>query len=183
MTNLTNYNYEFLTRSVRSASNKFCLHEIATRRKQNSHHLKAYFGWLDWKDNKPLRFPFKNKPEPVDASKPVRHFWAMAIYDYKDKQVKILEITQATIQKAIETYAKDQDWGSPTDYDLKINKTGQDKNTEYSVVASPKKPVNDEIKQAAKDRPMCLETLFKGGDPFTINNGEQTQYFLNDLPF
>ena len=144
---------------------------------------RPIIGWLDWKDNRPLRFPAKNKPEPVDPTKPVRHFWAMAVYDYKDKQVKILEITQATVQKAIETYAKDADWGSPTEYDLKINKTGQDKNTEYSVVASPKKPVAPEVIEAAKARPVNLEALYRGADPFSIVNGEQTQYILNDLPF
>lgn len=107
----------------------------------------------------------------------------MVVFDYSDQQIKILEITQATIQKAIETLAKDEDWGSPHQYDIKVNKTGQDKSTEYRVNPSPKKPVSEEIKKAAFDKPVNLEALYRNGDPFNIVNGEQTQLLINDLPF
>jgi len=144
---------------------------------------KPIIGWLDWKDNKPYRFRFNRKPEKPLADKPIRHFWAMVVFDYSDNQVKIFEVTQSTIQKAIEDLAKNEDWGSPHTYDLKISKKGQEKNTEYSVMPSPKKDLTPEIKQAAKDRPVHLDALFEGKDPFIITNGEQTQMIHETLSF
>jgi hypothetical protein len=145
---------------------------------------KPIIGWLDWKDKTPHRFTMKNKPEkPFDPSKPIRHFWAMLVFDYADKSIKILEITQNTIQKAIEHLAKDEDWGNPADYDIKVTKSGVEKATEYKVNPSPKKSLSDEIKEAAKAKPVNLEALYKGGDPFNIQNGEQTQLIFESLPF
>jgi len=76
---------------------------------------KPIIGWLDWKDKVPHRFGFKQKPEkPFDPSKPIKHFWAMIVFDYSDSQVKVLEITQQTIQKTIQDLAANEDWGSPS---------------------------------------------------------------------
>ena len=107
----------------------------------------------------------------------------MIVFDYADNQVKILEITQQTIQKTIQDLAANEDWGSPSEYDIKITRKGQEKQTEYTVMPSPKKPLTEEIKKAALDKPVNLDTLFKNGDPFTIVNGEQTQLIFQSLPF
>src|SRR5690606_20654859 len=61
---------------------------------------KPIIGWLDWKDNKPYRFRIKERPEKPMGDKPVRHFWAFIVWNYNAEAVQILEITQATIQKA-----------------------------------------------------------------------------------
>ena len=145
---------------------------------------KPIIGWLDWKDKVPHRFTYKAKPEkPFDPSKPIKHFWAMIVFDYSDSQVKILEITQQTIQKTIQDLAANEDWGSPSEYDIKITRKGQEKQTEYTVMPSPKKSISEEIKAAALAKPINLETLYKSGDPFTISNGEQTQLIFQTLPF
>lgn len=144
---------------------------------------KPIIGWLDWKDNKPYRFRFNRKPEKPMSDKPIRHFWALVVFDYNENAIKIWEVTQSTIQKAIEDLAKNEDWGSPHQYDIKITKKGQEKQTEYSVMPSPKKDLIAEIKQAAKDKPVHLEALYDGKDPFVINNGEQTQLIYETLPF
>lgn len=144
---------------------------------------KPIIGWLDWKDKVPHRFSFKNKPEKPLGDQAIKHFWAMVVFDYADQQVKILEITQSTIQKAIETLAKDEEWGNPAGYDIKVNKSGQDKQTEYRVNPSPKKAVSDEIKKAAKDKPVNLEALYRNADPFDVSNGEQTELIFASLPF
>lgn len=137
---------------------------------------RPVIGWVDWKDNKPMRFPFNKKPDaPVDPTKPIKHFWAMIVFDYTDDCVKIFEITQQTIQAAIDQLAKNEEWGSPTGYDIKITKKGQDKKTEYAVMPSPKKPLSEGIKTIAADKPINLDALLKGGDPFVITNGEQTR--------
>jgi hypothetical protein len=144
---------------------------------------KPIIGWIDWVDKTPMRYQYKQKPAKPAGDKPLKHFWAMIVFDYFDKQIKILEITQATIQKSIETLAKDDDWGDPSFYDIKVTKSGIDKETEYKVNPSPKKPISDEQKKAAFERPINLDALFKNGDPLDVSSGEQTQLIFEETPF
>lgn len=144
---------------------------------------KPIIGWLDWKDKVPHRFPFANKPKAPMGEQAIKHFWAMIVFDYADQGVKILEITQSTIQKAIADLAKDEEWGSPSQYDIKVGRKGQDLSTEYSVTPSPKKPLSKEIMDAAKAKPINLEALYTNSDPFNITSGEQTQLIFETLPF
>lgn len=145
---------------------------------------KPIIGWLDWKDKKPFRFPIKNKPDkPMEQGKSIKHFWAFVVFDYNDQSVKILEITQATIQKTISDLSKDEEWGAPFEYDIKVNRKGEDLNTEYTVTPSPKKTLSDEIKKAALEKPCYLEALFTGGDPWVISDSKVTELAFTDLPF
>lgn len=136
---------------------------------------KPILGWLDWKEKKPLRFRQHEKPEaPVDPAKPVKHFWAMVVYNYKMGKVQVLEITQASIQKAIQDYSKSEDWGNPMEYDINIIKKGEDKNTEYTIQAIPPKPLGEAIKVLYQSIGVInLDALYEGGDPFAMskNNG------------
>lgn len=127
---------------------------------------KPILGYLDWKDKKPLRFTMKNKPSPIDPLKPIKHFWAMVVFDYADQKIKVAEFTQSSIQKAIADLAKDADWGSPFEYDIKINRKGEGMETEYSVNPIPHKPISREAKEAFKNTPVNLNALFDGKDPF-----------------
>ena len=65
-------------------------------------------GWEGWKDKKPFRHEgqvCKIKPEDVDLNqngKPnINYFWDMAVWNYEDKRVQTLEITQKTIMKTL----------------------------------------------------------------------------------
>lgn len=124
-------------------------------------------GWIDWKDNKPIRYRYSDeKPEAFNESKPVKHFWAMIVWDYLDARVKILEITQATVRDSLMELIRDKDWGDPYHYDIKVIKSGEEKTTKYSVNPLPHKPVSYQIKDAFKAVPIDLEALFEGADPF-----------------
>lgn len=143
---------------------------------------KPIVGWLDWKDKKPYRFPMKAKPEkPLDKN-PIKHFWAFIVWNYNAQAIQILEITQQTIQTAIANLNKDEDWGPPFDYDLKINKKGKDLQTEYSVTPGQKKPIAPEIQKAALEKPCYLEALFSDADPWVVTD-KQTELAFTDLPF
>lgn len=142
---------------------------------------KPIIGWQDWKDKKPIRFRMSEKPKSsIDPKKPIKHFWAFVVFDYADKAVKILELTQKTIQEAIQNYSRDEEWGSPLNYDLKITRRGSGMETEYSTIASPAKPASEEIKQAYFEKgSINLDALYEGGDPF-----EQTTSVQNEnVPF
>lgn len=124
-------------------------------------------GWLDWKDNKPLRFPYDAKPEAaIDPKKPVKHFWAFIVWNYIEEKIQILEITQATLRNALQAYCEDADWGAPYFYDIKITKKGAAKDTEYSVTALPHKALGDHIQAAFNELPISLDALLLGADPF-----------------
>lgn len=144
---------------------------------------KPIVGWLDWQDKKPIRYHMNDKPEkPFDPKKPIKHFWGMLVWNYADEAVQILEVTQISVQSAIGNYAKDEDWGAPFEYDLKVTRTGQDLSTEYSVIASPKKPLSDAIKKAALDKPCYLDALFEGNDPWAVTE-KQTELAFTEMPF
>ncbi len=141
---------------------------------------KPIIGWVDWKEKKPYRFPMDAKPEKPLADKPIKHFWAFVVWNYNEQSVQILEVTQQTIQSAIRNLAKDEDWGDPWTYDIKITKKGKDLDTKYSVVPSPKKVIADDIQKAALEKPCYLEALFSGADPWVVAE-KQTEIEL--MPF
>lgn len=143
---------------------------------------KPIVGWLDWKDKKPFRFTMKNKPEKPLEKGPIKHFWAFIVWNYAVEAVQVLEVTQQTVQSAIGNLSKDEDWGAPFTYDLKITRKGKDLDTEYSVIASPKKDLPDDIKKAALDKPCNLEALYSGSDPWVVTD-KQTELSFMGLPF
>lgn len=144
---------------------------------------KPIIGWQDWtEDKKPVRFRFSEKPDrPINPKKAVKHFWAMIVYNYAAKDVNVLEITQATIQSAITNLIKDAEWGEPYNYDIKVTRSGEGMDTEYSVAPSPHKPLTQEIVDAYIAKPCSLEKLFNNGDPFETTVGDRLM--ASDLPF
>lgn len=136
---------------------------------------KPIIGWEDWTpEKKPIRFMPNEKPEkPIDPNRPVKHFWAMIVFNWFKNEIQILHITQRSIQTSIEQLAKDKDWGNPFNYDLKITRDGDGMETEYTVNPVPHKPVGEEVLRAFADKPIYLPALFQGADPF-INHGQVT---------
>lgn len=133
----------------------------------------AIVGWLYWTtENKPARLRERPEELPQDIryenGKPdkVKHFWAFAVWNYKEGKVQILELTQASIQGPIEDLVVNAEWGDPTGYDITITKKGQKLDTEYTVQPSPHKAVPDDAAAAYKATPVNLDALFSGGDPF-----------------
>lgn len=130
---------------------------------------RPILGWLDWKEKKPLRFKMNEKPsQPVDPSKPIKHFWAMVCFDYKDSKIKIVELTQKSVISSIEKLINSPEWGSPLNYDINVQKKGKSMETEYSVIPSPPKPVNEAAKKAYELTNVDLNKLFLGEDPFEV---------------
>jgi len=128
---------------------------------------KPIMGWEDWKDNKPIRFHMDKKPIPQDPEKGVKHFWAFIVYNYNAKAIQIYNVTQASVRKSIETLCKDSDWGAPYFYDIKIMKSGDGMDTEYTVNPLPHKPISEEVVKLFHERPINLEALYDGNDPFS----------------
>jgi hypothetical protein len=143
---------------------------------------KPIIGWLAWKDKVPHRFRMNARPDKPLSDQPIKHFWAFIVWNYNAQAVQILEVTQATIQKSIQDLSKNEDWGAPFYYDIKITRKGKDLETEYSVMPSPKKDLSEEIKKAALDKPAYLEALYDNQDPWVVTD-KSTELAFTTLPF
>ena len=92
---------------------------------------------------------------------------------------QILEITQKTVQKAIRSLASDVDWGNPEDYDIVVERSGEDLRTEYTVNPKPVKKLDKTVLTAFNDFTCNLSALYDGGDPFAAEEVEDE----NEVPF
>jgi hypothetical protein len=136
----------------------------------------AIVGWEGWKtqadgSKKPIR---RRMEQPlsvteIDDEERVNHFWAFCVWNYQAERVQILEITQKGIQTAIKGLAKDQDWGSPKNYDLVIEKTGKLLETRYQVTPKPSKKLDEGIIATYEAMNINLDALYDGLDPFADN--------------
>jgi len=131
------------------------------------------FGYEYWtNETKPVRSEVEFTETPnIKLDKDgnptkVKHFWAFIVWNYETKNIEILQINQSTIQSAITNLVKDEDWGNPKNYDLKITRTGEGFDTEYAVNPKPAKAVTEEVAQKYADSKIKLEALFDGGNPF-----------------
>ncbi len=129
---------------------------------------KAITGYEYWtEDKKPVRSKteFASTPNIKKDSK-AKHFWAVVVWNYTTKAVEILEITQSTIMSAIENLMGDSDFGDPRGYDIKVTRSGQGIETEYSTIAKPPKETPADILMAYVDKKINLEALYENGNPF-----------------
>lgn len=133
-------------------------------------------GWMDWQGNKAVRYQYEDKPkQSFDPKRPVKHFWAVVIYDYASESILIWEITQASVRTSIEAYFRDSEWGNPYFYDLKISKTGSGMDTRYTVKALPHKMLPSTIKQLFLKNRCRLEALFMGEDPWVTQFVDESE--------
>jgi hypothetical protein len=141
----------------------------------------AILGYEYWNlEGKPVRMKERPTQMPIDikedqgGKKNIRHFWAFPVWNFKAKEVSILEITQKQIMGALQTYARNEDWGDPIlTYTITINRKGSGFDTEYNVIANPVKDLAPEITESwaeVQAKGFDLTALYKGGDPFTPTN-------------
>lgn len=138
----------------------------------------AVVGFEYWtKANKPVRGTEAWEEVPEDAKRAEngsfqKHFWAFIVYNYDLKKPQIMEITQRTIQDAIEAYVENPKWGDPTKYDIVVKATGDGLEREYTIIAEPHTPAPE-----ADISHINLDALFYSEDPFTSTTK------LGDSPF
>lgn len=144
----------------------------------------ALTGWKYWtdKEGRPLPKPIKGcttvfvpSPDQV-ADKPVpslAHFWAFVVWNYKEAQVQLLEITQNTIMEAISQYVYNERWGDPSTYDLVIHKRGTGLDTTYQVTVNPKAALDPGIVEMYRKMQIDPTKLFRGEDPFKVAKKSQ----------
>jgi hypothetical protein len=129
-------------------------------------------GWEAWTtDNKPVRWETKPSEFPAnirrdDGNINCKRFLMGVVYDYEEGLFKILSITQRTLMEQLFRFVKDSDYGQPSEYDIKISRTGEGLKTVYTLVAAPPKPVSKEIERAYEGVNCNLRAVFDGDDPW-----------------
>lgn len=108
-----------------------------------------------------IRLDMDGNPEKI------KHFWAFVVWSYKAEKLQILEITQATIQSAMQELVTNEDWGDPQQYDITVSKKGEKLDTEYTVTPSPVRDMPEAAKTAKRTIPVNLNALYTGADPFS----------------
>lgn len=127
--------------------------------------------WEDWVDGKPVRYDLLNRPEKVHNEFGLHHCWAFKAYNYNAKQMEVCEINQFSIKSPIEKLQANEEWGNPTEYDITITKTVQNKKTTYTVTPSPKKKASPQVVAAYEANPIDLTKLMSGDNPFSKDPG------------
>jgi hypothetical protein len=167
-------NYE---KPVASGGNYMKLQDGANKLRILSAPILGYEYWTD--ENKPVRLKVmpEESPEDMKSEGKVKHFWAFVVWNYKEKRMQILELTQVSIQGPITDLVNSEDWGNPQEYDLTITKKGQKLDTEYTVQPSPHKAISSEAVQAYEHAKVDLNALFKGEDPFGVKDKSEENPF------
>jgi len=139
----------------------------------------AIFGREYWKTKEdggrvPIRVHFEVKipideleenPQTGELDMP-KVFWSFPVWNYGDKCVQILHLTQKTIRQAMQAYVRNPKWGDPKTYDFIVTRMKEGGKTSYAVLANPKSPTPPEALEEFAHMTINLEALFEAKDPF-----------------
>ena len=103
-----------------------------------------------------------NKEGEIEKQK---YFITSLVYNYGKEKLQVLEITQKSILKALKSYVESEEYGHPNGYDLTVEKKGEGLNTEYTVLASPPKALDEKVTEAVGNISCDLEKIFDGDYP------------------
>lgn len=95
-----------------------------------------------------------------------KHFWILPVWNYRDKAVQLLEITQKNIIRDIQKYIANPKWGNPDGYDFIVTKGKPNDKPLYTVTVDPKEPIATEILDQYTQMVITMDKIFDGGDPF-----------------
>ena len=127
-------------------------------------------GMVGWTTNdegqrRPVRYTTGESVPQTFDEKPKECF-AMLVWNYAEKRIQILELTQAGLKDKLIKLDADADWGDPRKYDISIMRDGQGLETSYVMTPKPHKKRGEEINAAVKAMKVNLNALFTGDDPF-----------------
>lgn len=124
-----------------------------------------YRAIADGKMQRPKHLPWHGRAEGKFGDEKWKHVWMALVWSYADGDLKILELTQSTVQKQLSALDNDEDWGALDSYDVKIVRSGEKMETEYSVIGVPPKPVNKAILEAKAEANLDLDAIVYGAYP------------------
>lgn len=126
-------------------------------------------GYEHWSEEE-VNWEIKKKPnrtEKPTGEENEKHFRAFCVYDYEEERIKILVVTQKSIQENIANILQIEWKEDITKYDLYVNRTGDWLETKYTVSNwDTEQELSDEIKEATNLAwKVDLDILYKWGYP------------------
>ncbi|HAI40119.1 MAG TPA: hypothetical protein DCM40_19520, partial [Maribacter sp.] len=115
----------------------------------------------------------KTAGEAPAGEKP-KHFWQIPVWD--GHSIKVLDVTQSTVQKQLTELDRNSEWGNLTAYDVIVTRSGDGMDTTYTTTPCPKAPVTDEVKSA-------LAEFKKTYEPNKVFESTPTAEGEEELPF
>lgn len=148
---------------------------------------KAVVSYDWWVDKKPRRVRTMDDI-PGDIGKGGMNGWSEVlnffVYSHTHHSVQILSIKQATIRIAMQMLEDEEDWGSLANYNISITKKGSGKESEYSVIPSPKTDLTPQVLESIGRTKVDWDKLFEGKSPFVFKKKETDESVdPDDLPF
>jgi hypothetical protein len=107
-------------------------------------------------------------PETL-GEKPTKLIWAVIIYNHDLKKVQVAEFSQKTIQSYLYTIASGKIKNDWRQFDIQITKTGQNMDTEYTLMTGDTQPLSSEDQAICKAEysKINLEKMLTAEDPFS----------------
>lgn len=126
------------------------------------------YGWEDWTtEMKPVRFRSNDKPiDSINPDKPMKEFLAFIVWNYETETIQILHLTQKKVMKSLK--ALEEKKGVLTNYDIRIIRSGEGKLSQYTLLPGSANEIPFDAKEALQFRPVDLEALYEGKDPFSV---------------
>lgn len=135
--------------------------------------------------SKPFRFDYEPTPEDITSEMgdfepregrggpgtvDVKFAIAVPVYNYESGKVQVLQITQKSILKELDSISQMEDYEDLLAWDFNISKKGSGLTTEYTVRPVPRKKGAQEHVDAAwlesKSEGFDISRLLTGGNPF-----------------
>ena len=95
-----------------------------------------------------------------------RFFWAFPVWNYQEKKVQILEVTQTSVLNFIKKQIDNPKWGDPREYDFTVTRDDSSGKTVYTMTNDPKEEIDPAILKQYGATRLNMKALFSGDDPF-----------------
>ena len=135
--------------------------------------------------SKPFRFNFEPTPEEITkelgdfepregrggpGTVDIKFAIAVPVFNFDNGKVQVLQITQKSIQKELDSISQMEDYENLLEWDFNISKKGSGLTTEYTVRPVPRKKGSQEHIDAAwieaKEAGFDISRLLTGANPF-----------------
>jgi hypothetical protein len=112
--------------------------------------------------------------DPWGNPEKAKYFWAFPVWNYAEKRVQILEITQKkSILNVMKAYIENPKWGDPREYDLIVTRGKEGDQTVYDLTVDPKEKLDKNILERYQNTFINISALFTGDDPFQLPGGKK----------
>ena len=144
--------------------------------------------WAEDKDgnSKPFRFDSDPSADEIEAElgknysrrmnregtgvEPPKFCAAFAVFDYDTESIKVMQLSQRSLQNELSSIAQDEDFSDFDNVDFKLSREGKMLETRYVLRPISAKPGNRDKAMAAMERAVKegfdINRLLKGGNPF-----------------